>query len=243
MILPLINTFQEPYIVWNMREATLDELLTGKSDLFRGVATTVRANLSNHLEAARYMAEVKVDISLERFIDDFLHKSLECNSWKNAMPALTPSPLIHYKQSYPNFDTVAVDNSIKSIGVFPSEGQYLFRGGDWPDGLTTMITEQPLSTSFCPQVALRNAEWRGKAYDQGKIDLFVIRVVEPKTNIYFYNLNEELGNEKEVLFASGAKLQLVSKTFVGMHVVAKANSDYSISEKSVPINILEIDIY
>ncbi len=110
------------------------------------------------------------------------------------------------------------------------------------EGLTTFVTNQPLSTSFCPQVALRNAEWRGKAYDEGKIDLFVINVIEPNTNIFFYNLNEELGNEKEVLFASGATLQLVSKTFVGMHVVAKANLDYSTSKKTVPIHILEIDI-
>lgn len=242
MILPIIKTFQEPYIVRNRREATLEELLTGNYHPQIGVETTVKVNVSNPFDAARYMAEVVEDNGLERFIDNFLNTSLECRKWQNAMPAITPEPLIHYKQYYPKFDTVAVDNCIKDIGVFPSVGQHLFRGGFWPEGSTTLVTDQPLSTSFCPQVALRNAEWRGKAYDEGKIDLFVINVVEPNTNIYFYNLNEELGNEKEVLFASGAKLQLVSRTFVGMHEVAKANLDYSTSKKTVPIHILEVDI-
>lgn len=114
MTLPLINMFQEPYIVWNMRKATHEELLTGNYHPLTGVKTTIKVNVSNPFEAARYMAEVKVDNGLERFIDNFLHTSLECRNWQNAMPAITPEPLIHYKQYYPKFDTAAVDNCINN---------------------------------------------------------------------------------------------------------------------------------
>lgn len=246
MRLPIINTFQEPYIVFHEREPTLEEQLekinTGNFHPLDTIKIGIKAEIFTPVDAAKYMAEVVVDNRLERFIDNILHSTKECKVWQNLMPTITPEPLIHYKQSYPKFDTVAVDNCINEIEVLPPVGQHLFRGGFWPDGLSIVITDQPLSTSFCPQVALRNAEWKGKAYDEGKIDLFVIRVVDPKTHIFFYNLNEELGNEKEVLFASGAQLKLVSRNFVCMHEVVKANRDYSISKKSVPIHILEIDI-
>ncbi|EPK3037653.1 hypothetical protein B9Y25_05980 [Acinetobacter baumannii] len=247
MILPLINTFQEPYIVWHEREPTLEEQLerinSGNFHPLDTVKMGVKAEILTPIDAAQYMAMEGTDNRLERLIDDILHSSVECKIWQNLMPSITPEPLIHYKQYYPKFDTALVDNCIKQIGVLPAVGQHLFRGGFWPDGLTTVVTDQPLSTSFCPQVALRNAEWKGKAYDEGKIDIFVIRVVDPKTNIYFYNLNEILGNEKEVLFASGATLRLISRKLIrDDFLVNKGIGVCEIVSKKVPIYVLEIEI-
>ncbi|MGU3847378.1 hypothetical protein ACVZHT_38210, partial [Vibrio diabolicus] len=77
-----------------------------------------------------------------------------------------------------------VDADINSIGKTLSDGQFLFHGGLWFSSCENEVTlRKPFSTSFCPQVALRNAEWRGKAYDQGQIDLLVLRVSNPKTNV------------------------------------------------------------
>jgi len=157
------------------------------------------------------------------------------------MPPKTPASLSDFQQNYPNYVASKVDAEINEIWYTPSHGQFLFHGGVWPNNsANTLVLSGPFSTSFCPQVALRNAEWKGKAYDDGQIDIFVLRVANPQTNVFaFRRKGTKMGNEKEVLFSSGAKLVLHNRTLIrNDYQVAKAHH----STKQVPVYVIEVEI-
>ncbi len=89
---------------------------------------------------------------------------------------------------------------------------------------------------------MRNAEWKGKAYDAGRIDLMVVRVSQPKTKAYAYSRNGDHGNEKEIVFASGATLTRVRETYVVDILAMKAAPSLQIKEKVVPAYVVEVEI-
>ncbi len=159
------------------------------------------------------------------------------------MPSRTPGELSNYRNRFPRYDAALVDTEINNIGALLTDGQYLFHGGAWKSG-QQLITSAPFSTSLCPQVALRNAEHRGKAYDAGRIDLFALRVINPKTNVFVYRRRgADMGHENEVLFASGATLTLRHQTIIKSNYrVGKVVDAGRLVEKEVPASVLEIDI-
>lgn len=104
-----------------------------------------------------------------------------------------------------------------SVKVNVSFMQGCGRGG----GGDRLTTERPLSSSFCPQVALRNADHKGKGYDAGRIDLLVLRATNPRTNVFAYKRKgTNLGHGNEVLFAARANLTLTSSELVSVDYTA-----------------------
>ncbi|MFV8908835.1 hypothetical protein ABQ333_26825 [Serratia fonticola] len=248
MSLPIVNIFSDPYEVWEERQATSDEMLEHfrVHKVFKPTIRTRKiASISTHVGAASYMANRGADNGLENFIDTFLNKSLDYKLFRNQMPSKTPPALFVYQQKYPNYSMTDVDKAINEIGETLSDGQYLFHGGLWPDFSSNSIElKSPFSTSFCPQIALRNAEWRGQAYDAGQIDLFVLRAVNPQTNVFtFPRKGTKLGNEKEVLFASGSKLLLRNRMLIKKNYnVVKSDGGTGFLSKDVPIFVIQVDI-
>lgn len=238
MSLPLVNTFVPPYEKWETRQPTIEEMLAA-SRILMSVNVRLEATVANAYEAATYIGHVRADNGLGNFINAALDDSHAYKEWRQAMPSRTPDALARYQKSYPHCDFAQVSAEINSIAQVLSEGQCLFHAGLWPGG-TTLTTNRPLSTSFCPQVALRNADHRSKAYDAGRIDLFVLTATSPKTNIFSYRRNgTNLGHENEVLFAAGANLKLLSAKVV--------NTDYpaakpGLPEKRISVRVLTIDI-
>lgn len=155
------------------------------------------------------------------------------------MPSKTPPALSDYKNKYPKCDFSAVNNAIKLCGKNLPDGQVLFHAGVWP-GAQKVITNRPLSTTFCPQVALRNAEHKGKAFDVGRLDLFVLRACASTPKAFAYKRKgAKLGHENEVLIAAEATLVLRCE-----HLV---RADYTVAKfgqpaKQVPIYVLEVDL-
>ena len=99
-----------------------------------------------------------------------------------------------------------------------------------------------MKTTLSPQIAVNEALHKGKAYDNNGIDLFVLKVKNPKTPVFVYNNEEsDLGYEKEILFASGAKLTLKSKKIIGKERVYKVIESEEVS-KEVPVRLLEVEI-
>lgn len=237
MNLPLINMFVPPYEKYKTRKPIFSEWLeTGNRLINEGKPEVV---IANAYEAATHMGRVGIDNGLEIHISNTLDSSAAYKLWRQAMPSKTPDVLSRYQKLYPNCDFAQVSAEIKRIGQVLSEGQYLFHGGLWPGG-QRLITNRPLSTSFCPQVALRNAEHKGKAYDSGRIDLFVLRAANPKTNVFAYKRKgTNLGHEQEVLFASGANLTLESINVVNSnHLVGK----YNYPDKRIQVRVLLLNI-
>lgn len=244
MSLPVVNAFHLAYECWSTREPTEQEDL--ENDKRKGsfqpfVNDEIQAIVNDHFSAAKYMALSQVDNCLENHINKHLDRDLNYKSWRLHMPSITPYSITRFKQNYPNYNQEAVDAEINKIGETLSEGQFLFHGGLWfSNTKDEVVLTRPFSTSFCPQVALRNAEWGGKAYDAGQIDLFVLRVKSPKTNVFAYKRKgTKMGNEKEVLFASGAKIKLQNRTLIRSNYPVRK---YRFPDKKVPIYVVEVDI-
>ena len=244
MNLPLINVFSEIYEAWHTRNPTLDEMLQHQREtgrMLHFVNESLIAKVADSLDAGKYICHVGADNGLGNFINSALDESLQFREWKRAMPSKTPQALSKYQKEFPNYDPKSVDFEINQISHCLSEGQTLFHGGIWPGGICTQYkTTLPFSTSFCPQVALRNAEHRGKAYDSSRIDLLVLRATSPKTNVFcFKRSGTNLGHENEVLFASGACLSLRNT-----HLI---RNDYSacnmqMATKKIEIYVIEVDV-
>lgn len=201
-ILPVINPFETPYIA--------------------------NGNIiSNPLEAAVHMSIIEVDNGLENHISKYLKESDNFSSWRNQMPKKTPKSLSDYQKIYPHCDFNSIETEINNIGAKLSPGQFLFHGGVWP-GVNSFTTNRPLSTSFCPQIALREAEFREKAYGAGQVDLFVLCVGQSRSNVFVYRQSgTNFGHEKEVLFSSGSILRLINTFLVrNNYPVGRINNNY-----------------
>ncbi|MCG3462972.1 hypothetical protein L7G72_14170 [Xenorhabdus bovienii] len=126
-------------------------------------------------------------------------------------------------------------------------GQVLFHGGDIVSHLNineSIVTERPFSSSFCPAMALRNSNWRGKSYDKNQVNLLILRVVDSNTNAFVFKINgTDKGHEKEVLFASNATLTLRKRTILAKNYTTyKADEYFNAYKKSVPAYLLHVDI-
>lgn len=247
--LPIVDVFETPYEIWTYRNATLDEGIQHLQEYGRPifqVRDKLEKSISNAYEAAVHMALIGADNALEDHINKALNSSSNFKIWRQTMPSKTPIQLTNYQRKH-IFDNSVVQE-INKIDCILSDGQFLFHGGCWMGENsigTEYITSSPFSTSFCPQVALRNAEWGGKAYDAGVIDLLVLKVTQPDTRVFSYKIKgTDKGNEKEVLFSSDAKLKLISsKTIRCDYKVRKVipNSTRCV-EKEVCINVKLVEI-
>ncbi|HIF9460115.1 TPA: hypothetical protein ACX6SH_004202 [Photobacterium damselae] len=241
--LPIVNVFEKPYELWEEREQTLEEMRQS-GDFHRRVKVRLEAKICNHIDAAKHMLFKIVDTQLEHFIKDYLNQSLNYKLMRSEMPSKTPKSLSDYQRIFQNssFNQVSID--INNYGKVLSDGQCLFHGGLYPiEAGEAFITTRPFSTSFCPQIALRNAEWAGKAYDAGEINLIVLRAVNPQTKTFCFRLNgTDKGHEAEVLFAAGAKLTLLRKVKITDGKAYKVCSQGRLLEKEIPFYLVEADI-
>ncbi len=242
MNLPIVNAFSPPYEVWFERDPSLQEMFDyhQKNGFLLGkVKVELEAIIDSHFKAAEHMLMRGVDNALGNHIRNYLDIDSNFLHWKMNMPSQTPKALADYQRNYPNCDFEKVDEEINALQINLSEGQYLYHGGIFPE-TPDFMTVRPFSTSFCPQVALRNAEWCGKAYNDERIDLLVLRVVNPKTNIFLYKQKgTSLGHEEEVLFASGAQLTLQNRTLIRKDYRVR---EYMKPEKLIPVYVVEVDI-
>jgi hypothetical protein len=195
--------------------------------------------VSTPLEAAIHVANNYGNNSLANQIDKALLGSKIYKNWRKEMPTVTPEAIKRYQTKHKTADNSAVEVAINRYGHPLSPDQYLFHGGVWV-GDTGWKTTRPLSTSLCPQVAFVNALWNAKAYDAGRLDLFVLRVTAPLTKAFILRpKGSGLGHEREVLLAGACTM-----TLVGTHV---ANPCFSVGKAfapdiNIPINVLEVDV-
>ena len=247
----IVDVFATPYEVWTKRDTTSEEAvkLVNETGVSLIAALSVKDKLieviSTHAQAATRLLREHVDNGLEDHIDRALDESVEYRELRNLMPPTVPKALASYQSEHPEHDEPSTDAAIKAYGVEMAEGQVLFHGGLWAGeagDCSTLTTSRPFSTSFCPQVALRDAGRGGMAFDAGRVDLMVVRVTQPNTKAYAYSRQGEHGNEKEVVFASGAKLTRVSEIRIADIPVGKVTSGYRVEEKIVPTYLVEVEI-
>jgi hypothetical protein len=251
--LPVVRPFEKPYEAWTYRDATDDEISASmKAGEFTVRSMRVKdvllARVTNESLAAEYMAMRGVDgvdNSLEFYIDRALAADPCFQSWLRAMPNVTPTALEDYQQEFPLDNYDQVDLAIRQHGAFLSTGQILFHGGDlgnWPSG--HLVTARPLSATFCPQVALREAEWGGKAFEAGRVCLYLLRICSANAEAFVFDPKaSNKGNEKEVLLASEARLVLRSARVVRDDYRVHRPEGMRTEAKTVPFYICEIDVF
>lgn len=241
----IIDVFSQPYEYWLRRDPTREELIAHMKE--HGVFTfSVNEKLlrvvDSALMAAEHMAEVSVDNGLEVFIESALENSPALAELQSKMPPRMLPGLSAYQFHYPTYDSQLVDQEINRFGTVLAEGQFLFHGGHWPVGQEQFVTDRPLSTTFNPQVALRNAEWEAKAFDAGWLDLIVLRVTAPQSKAYLYPPQGDWKHEKEIVFAKGARLRLLSHKKIADKTVYKGGTTYQTISKKIPVYVLEAEI-
>lgn len=244
----VVNVFATPYEDWSKRDTTIEEALDLINNKGLSMIEAMQVNdelievVSTHTEAATRMLRQRADNGLEFHIDRALDANAEYRALRDSMPMDVPEPLALYQGEFSEDGLEMADEAIKIHGAEIAEGQFLFHGGHWASDSQTLTTSRPFSTSFCPQVALRNAEWKGKAYDAGRVDLMVVCVTRPKTKAYAYSREGSHGNEKEIVFASGAQLTRVRETYIADIPVSKVTSGLQMVEKVVPAYMIEVEI-
>lgn len=203
------------------------------------------ARITNEYEAAEYMASCGVDNGLEFHIDRALAADAAFQQWLRVMPETTPAALETYQHEYPLDDYGLVDLAIRAHGASLSAGQLLFHGGqiDFPsDG--RLVTTRPLSATFCPQVALREAEWRGKAFEAGRVCLYLLHVRASDHKAFVFDPGaSDKGSEKEVLFATGTRLNLRSTKLLRNDYAVQRWKDMRTESKPVPFHLCEVDVF
>ncbi|MEQ7775684.1 hypothetical protein, partial [Xanthomonas hortorum] len=150
--------------------------------------------------------------------------------------------LASYQSEYQGHLLREADEAINVHGVAMPEGQFLFHGGVLSGNDRSFTTTRPLSTSFCPQVALRNAEWKGKAFDAGRVELALLRVQGQSHRAFVFGTGGDHSHEKEVVFASGIQLTRASETYVTDVDVVKVTSSLQELRKKVPAYLVEFEI-
>lgn len=243
----LVDVFKRPYEAWEYRKLSFEEVLARSKELGvheSSVKTKLISNVQNHFAAASYMLMRGADNALESHVENELNISPDFSKMLGFMPEETPVSIVEYKHSFPSYCLPTVLEDIERFGRKLHEGQTLFHGGfcSLEQG-ESMLTDKPLSTSFCPQVALRNAEWKGKAYDAGEVHLLVLRITGASPKAFVFPLSGELGNEKEVLIAAHIRMTIMSKTLIrNDYDVCKVDERLDEHRKFVPAYVLEVDV-
>ena len=242
-ILPLVNVFTTPFDHWERRKATQDEVM---AELKRQASFLLKSKceFSEQFpmpsEAAVHVAEVAPDDQrLANQIDDSLKGSPDLKEWMKAMPSSTPKGISVYQKNYSTHDPTTVNEEIKSIGATLSPGQYLFHGGCWSDkSKLEVTTDAPFPQHF----AHMWHSWKlfmGKAYHDGRIDLFVLRAVSPETNVFCIHKGSHLGHEKRC-FCSRCRLFAMKPSLTVTSLPMPMST--TARNKPVPVYVLEVDI-
>lgn len=199
-----------------------------------------RSPIKSLLDAAHVLAFSGANSDIAWHIENELENGGEYANWRAKMPQITPQVLLHYQQLYPisPAQMSLANNEIINHGIMIPHGQILFHGGQWKGMKALTQLSAPFATTFCPQVAMREAEHSGKAYNEGYIDLMVITVEDPQIKAFVFDMHEpEKGNELEVLFEAGATIKVISRTVMGCSYPVYGNPEKEITTYLVEATI------
>lgn len=243
----IVQPFARPYESWIYRSATSEELAAHMTagEFLIEVKDRMVARVTDEVEAAYCLAmRGGIDIGLENHIESVLRSDPTFAGWRAAMPTVVPLDIAVYKHDYENSCLGKVNHSIREVGTTIGVGQRLFHGGYLPfDGNGELPLSRPLSTTFCPQVALRSAEWRGKAFDSNGVWLYLVRIVASENFAFVFDPDAaELGNEKELLFSAGPTLRLRSTSTLRKSYEVRKMIDLRMHAKDVPFHLCEVDL-
>lgn len=244
-----VDIFTIPYEIWETRDPTPQEVSQSFSEgkgYPHEIKVRIKETVSNPVEAVSYSVRVGgSDNAFEYFVDKQLEISQEYRELRYSMSSRTPQSISNYQNRYSGSRLSQVSEDIETSGSTVGVGTVLYHGGLCPaDSGEIFITARPLSTTFCPQIALRNAVWANKAFDAGQIHMLILRIADSATKAFATRLKgTSKGHEKEVVFPSGVSLSVLSKKLLtDSYKITKVNRDLSTEEKFIPVYVFEVDV-
>lgn len=241
-----INFFDYVYVIHEYREPTKEEIKFAADNnilityMYIGVECGIKKVIPSAFGAAKHMAEVHSDNELGNRLSNFLETGDEFKQWKINIPKITPKELHKYQNIYVTSDLCAVNKEILENKTVLTFGQELFHGGRWDGPVGGIkITTRPLSTTFCPQVALREADHGDKAYREERIDICVLKIMHDDIHAYAFGNEGNHGNEKEVLLEDNLIIKKVSeeKFCDKYHAYVPPNK-----EKYIPVYVVVLEV-
>jgi len=231
--------------IYTKRQRTLEE---SKSplDILTPINDKLIKIIKTSEDAAKHAIENYGDKDLQNHISNALDSNEEFKALRAQVPSRTPKELSNYQKKYNKDDNKTkdeADKKIKEIGTPLPIGQELFHGGKLIDTKDNKLTlSSPLSTTFDPVIANIEAIHKGKAYDEGELNINIIKNKNSKAKCFPYrHKGTSFGHEKEVLISSDAKLTIKEKKKVSETTVYKDENGKTV-EKVVPVYITKIDM-
>ena len=217
------------------------------SDILVPVKDKLINTINTSEDAAKHAIENYGDHNLQNHISDALNSNEEFKALRGNVPSKTPKELSNYQKKYDRNDHKTkdeADKKIKEVGTLLANGQELFHGGkliDTKEG-NELTLSSPLSTTFDPVIANIEAIHKGKAYDEGELNINIITNKNSKAKCFpFRHKGTSFGHEKEVLISSGAKLVVKEKKKISETTAYKHENGKDI-KKVVPVYITKIDM-
>ena len=135
------------------------------------------------------MGGLPVDLAIEAFSDDrdyftrdierIIESSPIYDNAINAMNGAFPSSIRGYAVSYGSQNLNQTDADINRVGQLMTPGQVLFHGGvNLYDEGARFITTRPFSTTLAPSIAIMQVHYKSKAYNGGRMVLYVLSVAD-----------------------------------------------------------------
>ncbi|SFV56786.1 hypothetical protein MNB_SM-7-441 [hydrothermal vent metagenome] len=232
--------------IYSKRKRTLEECKL-PSDILIPVNDKLIKTIKTSEDAAKHAIENYGDRDLQNHISNALNSNKEFKALRNKVPSKTPKELSDYQRKYDRYDYEIkdkADKKIKEVGTLLPNGQELFHGGKLIDTEENneLTLSSPLSTTFDPVIANIEAIHKGKAYDEGELNINIITNKSSKVKCFpFRHKGTNFGHEKEVLISSDAKLVVKDKKKISETTVYKYENGKEM-KKVVPVYITKIDM-
>lgn len=237
----LVDLFQLPFQPTKLRAATHEECTT---QLAAGKhisnATSVEIphgqEIRNSEDAVMWAAAHHSSNALCDHLSAMRATNPGYKLLRSFMPTRTPTPIRRYQQEGAPRRTTGFYDAVANFATPLAPGQVLFHGGAWMPNAARTQLQFPLSTSFCPAMALRNAAWNGKAWHSGYVNLLHIRVSSTNVRGFVCGPRSEKAYELEVILAQETLLMALDATEIGTICVGSTFGD----SKKIPVYLVHV---
>lgn len=208
--LPKIDLFKHSYNVPIYRDATDEELMKDSNLIFQNcgkIQCGVEKTLYTSKDVVKHIVDKNGDNEYKNCLDDLLMRFPENKKWESAFKLNSNSELSIYQNGRTS-NYAKLDKEIKEFNFFLDNGQRVFRGAFGNVHQKHYSFSTPISTTLYSVVAYSEII-RNVSKDEDRI-IFDLIANNSTTNVFYYGSNTGAhSNEKEVLFASGAKIQII----------------------------------
>jgi hypothetical protein len=161
--------------------------------------------------------------TLPRLVEEKLKHSKEYKTACQLMPNLSDvKNITKYRKIHTNFDQQELEVELYQHGVYLPEKMVLFHGGVFPrhhangEINTEFLTDRPLSTTLCAQVAAVHSEYHNPK------EIWIIHISRDSVTKAFIFKNDSRqihAHETEILLSAGARVTYLSSFNINNHTV------------------------